>query len=177
MNYICEKATGADRTCDFRSGKIILQRPIEREQMQKLLDDRQDRSAAPIHFEERPPVLSVPHARRRRQGQLSNSRRAKPRPPKPRRRLRPKRPPKRRRPRRASRTAGQRRASDVEITHAQRVGLDERAARLDLVAHQRREYLVGRKSRLRSAPCSKRRTSGPSWFPTTGTGFISPRPL
>jgi len=35
--YICEKATGADRTCDFRSGKIILQRPIEAEQMQKLL--------------------------------------------------------------------------------------------------------------------------------------------
>ncbi len=35
--YICEKATGADRTCDFRSGKIILQRPIEPEQMQKLL--------------------------------------------------------------------------------------------------------------------------------------------
>ena len=37
MNYICEKAVGANRTCDFRSGKIILQRPIEREQMQKLL--------------------------------------------------------------------------------------------------------------------------------------------
>jgi DNA topoisomerase-3 len=35
--YICEKATGPDRTCDFRSGKIILQRPIEAEQMQKLL--------------------------------------------------------------------------------------------------------------------------------------------
>ena len=34
--YICENATGADpRTCDFRSGKIILQRPIEAEQMQK----------------------------------------------------------------------------------------------------------------------------------------------
>ena len=38
MNYICEKAVGANRTCDFRSGKIILQRPIEREQMQKLLE-------------------------------------------------------------------------------------------------------------------------------------------
>src|SRR5256885_533402 len=37
MYYICEKATGKERTCDFRSGKIILQRPIEREQMQKLL--------------------------------------------------------------------------------------------------------------------------------------------
>ena len=35
--YLCEKATGASRSCDFRSGKIILQRPIEPEQMQKLL--------------------------------------------------------------------------------------------------------------------------------------------
>ncbi len=35
--YICEKATGPNRNCDFRSGKIILQRPIETEQMQKLL--------------------------------------------------------------------------------------------------------------------------------------------
>src|SRR6266478_514383 len=37
MHYVCEKATGSNRTCDFRSGKIILQRPIERAQMQKLL--------------------------------------------------------------------------------------------------------------------------------------------
>lgn len=37
MAYVCENAFGADRTCDFRSGKIILQRPIEREQMAKLL--------------------------------------------------------------------------------------------------------------------------------------------
>ena len=38
MNYVCEKAVGANRTCNFRSGKIILQRPIERAQMQKLLE-------------------------------------------------------------------------------------------------------------------------------------------
>ncbi len=37
MKYVCEKAVGATPTCDFRSGKIILQRPIERAQMQKLL--------------------------------------------------------------------------------------------------------------------------------------------
>ena len=37
MAYVCEKAVGANRTCDFRSGKVILQRAIEREQMQKLL--------------------------------------------------------------------------------------------------------------------------------------------
>ena len=35
--YLCEKAVGPDRSCDFRSGKIILQRPIEPEQMKKLL--------------------------------------------------------------------------------------------------------------------------------------------
>ena len=40
MNYICEKATGAARTCDFRSGKIILQQPIETAQMIKLLETR-----------------------------------------------------------------------------------------------------------------------------------------
>jgi Zn finger protein HypA/HybF involved in hydrogenase expression len=38
MQYVCEKAVGPNRTCDFRSGKIILQRPIERAQMQKLLE-------------------------------------------------------------------------------------------------------------------------------------------
>jgi DNA topoisomerase III len=35
--YVCEKAVGPDKTCDFRSGRVILQRPIEREQMAKLL--------------------------------------------------------------------------------------------------------------------------------------------
>ncbi|MEJ0048866.1 MAG: DNA topoisomerase [Rhodospirillales bacterium] len=37
MSYVCEAATGPARTCDFRSGKIILQRPIERAQIEKLL--------------------------------------------------------------------------------------------------------------------------------------------
>ncbi len=37
MAYACEKSLGPAKTCDFRSGKIILQRPIEREQMVKLL--------------------------------------------------------------------------------------------------------------------------------------------
>jgi DNA topoisomerase III len=35
--YVCERAVGPGKTCDFRSGRIILQRPIERAQMQKLL--------------------------------------------------------------------------------------------------------------------------------------------
>jgi DNA topoisomerase-3 len=36
--YVCEKAVGPERTCDFRSGRMILQQPIERAQMQKLLE-------------------------------------------------------------------------------------------------------------------------------------------
>ena len=35
--YVCEKAVAAVRGCDFRSGKIILQQPVERAQMEKLL--------------------------------------------------------------------------------------------------------------------------------------------
>ncbi len=35
--YVCEKSVGPERSCDFRSGRIILQQPIERAQMQKLL--------------------------------------------------------------------------------------------------------------------------------------------
>ncbi|MDR1423644.1 MAG: DNA topoisomerase III [Azoarcus sp.] len=35
--YVCEKSTGPQKSCDFRSGKIILQQPVERAQMQKLL--------------------------------------------------------------------------------------------------------------------------------------------
>lgn len=39
MAYVCEKSVGPEKSCDFRSGKIILQQPIEREQMVKLLTD------------------------------------------------------------------------------------------------------------------------------------------
>jgi DNA topoisomerase-3 len=35
--YVCEKSVGAERSCDFRTGKIILQQPIEQAQLQKLL--------------------------------------------------------------------------------------------------------------------------------------------
>jgi DNA topoisomerase-3 len=38
MVYTCEKAVGPQRACDFRSGRMILQQPIEREQMKKLLE-------------------------------------------------------------------------------------------------------------------------------------------
>jgi DNA topoisomerase III len=38
MAYTCEKAVGPGRSCDFRSGRMILQQSIEREQMKKLLE-------------------------------------------------------------------------------------------------------------------------------------------
>jgi DNA topoisomerase-3 len=37
MAYVCEKAVGAGKTCDFRSGKVILQQEVGRGDMQKLL--------------------------------------------------------------------------------------------------------------------------------------------
>jgi DNA topoisomerase III len=37
MAYVCEKSVGPEKSCDFRSGKVILQQPIEREEMHKLL--------------------------------------------------------------------------------------------------------------------------------------------
>jgi DNA topoisomerase-3 len=36
-SYVCEHATGPKQTCDFKSGKIILQQPVPSEQMHKLL--------------------------------------------------------------------------------------------------------------------------------------------
>jgi len=37
MNYVCEKQAAPEKTCSFRSGKIILQQPIEPAQITKLL--------------------------------------------------------------------------------------------------------------------------------------------
>jgi len=39
MSYVCEKAVGPGRSCDFKSGKVILQQDIAPEQMRKLLAD------------------------------------------------------------------------------------------------------------------------------------------
>jgi DNA topoisomerase-3 len=38
-SYVCEHAVGAHVTCDFKSGKIILQQPVAREQMSRLLQE------------------------------------------------------------------------------------------------------------------------------------------
>src|SRR5262249_9435318 len=37
MSYVCENTVAQPKGCDFRSGKVILQQEIGREQMQKLL--------------------------------------------------------------------------------------------------------------------------------------------
>lgn len=36
-NYVCEHAVGAKQTCDFKTGKIILQQPVDHAQLTKLL--------------------------------------------------------------------------------------------------------------------------------------------
>ena len=38
MSYVCENSVAVPKTCDFRSGKVILQQEIAREQMAKLLE-------------------------------------------------------------------------------------------------------------------------------------------
>ena len=37
MNYVCEKSVGPEKTCDFRTGKVILQQEINADQVVKLL--------------------------------------------------------------------------------------------------------------------------------------------
>ncbi|CAB3781125.1 DNA topoisomerase 3 [Paraburkholderia caffeinitolerans] len=39
MSYVCENSVANPKTCDFRSGKVILQQEIAREQMAKLLSE------------------------------------------------------------------------------------------------------------------------------------------
>ncbi|MDR0736499.1 MAG: DNA topoisomerase III [Zoogloeaceae bacterium] len=37
--YVCERSVGAEKSCNFRSGKVILLQPVEPEQMRKLLTE------------------------------------------------------------------------------------------------------------------------------------------
>lgn len=115
MSYVCEKSVGPARTCDFRSGKVILQQEISREQMEKLLTEgrtglldgfvssrtnrkfkaflvRQPDGKIGFEFEPRPEKPGRAPARR-------PARRRRPRPPPRRPRKRPPRkpPPRRRR--------------------------------------------------------------------------------
>ena len=39
MSYICEHSVGPTKACDFKTGKVVLQQEISREQVQKLLNE------------------------------------------------------------------------------------------------------------------------------------------
>ena len=52
-SYICERSQSDKKPCKFKTGKMILQQPIDRAQALKILDGRQDRSAGQIHFQSR----------------------------------------------------------------------------------------------------------------------------
>jgi DNA topoisomerase-3 len=39
MSYLCEHSVGPQRTCDFKTGKVVLQQEISEEQVQKLLNE------------------------------------------------------------------------------------------------------------------------------------------
>lgn len=39
MNYVCEKAVGPNKTCDFKTGAVILQQAIDKAQVSKLLSE------------------------------------------------------------------------------------------------------------------------------------------
>ncbi len=39
LSYVCENSVASPKTCDFRTGKIILQQEVSREQMKKLLSE------------------------------------------------------------------------------------------------------------------------------------------
>jgi DNA topoisomerase-3 len=39
MRYVCENNTGPNKTCDFKTGKVVLQQEISPEQVQKLLKE------------------------------------------------------------------------------------------------------------------------------------------
>ena len=39
MRYVCENNTGPNKSCDFKTGKVVLQQEITNEQVQKLLKE------------------------------------------------------------------------------------------------------------------------------------------
>ncbi len=66
MAYLCEKSVGPEKSCDFRSGKVILQQAIERAQMEKLLASGPHGSVARLCVEPHAPqVCGLPGAQAR----------------------------------------------------------------------------------------------------------------
>jgi uncharacterized ferredoxin-like protein len=78
--------------------------------------------------------------------------------------------------RRAPRPAAATGWLDVEVADVERVDLDELATRLDEVAHQGREDLLGR-STSPIATSSRLRRAGSIVVSQSCSAFISPRPL
>ena len=73
--------------------------------------------------------------------------------------------------------SGDSRGLHVQVPHVERVVLDELAARLDLIAHQRREHLV-RLGVVLGAHLQQRPVApGSIVVFHSVSGFISPRPL
>ncbi len=93
MSYVCENSVASPKTCDFRSGKVILQQEIAREQMAKLLEEgrtdlltnfkssrtgrnfkaflvKQNDGKIGFEFEKKEPSGPRPRRRRRRQSRL-----------------------------------------------------------------------------------------------------------
>ena len=65
----------------------------------------------------------------------------------------------------------------IDLLHLQRVLLNEIAARLDLLAHEDAEHLVGLQRVLERSLCSSVRVSGSSVVSHSSSPSISPRPL
>ena len=146
------------QTCDFRSGRMILQQPIEREQMEKLLatgrTDLLHRFMSKKNRKFKAFLVKTPEGKDRLRIRAARAEAGKPPAEKPAAETAKKAAQKTRKPRQKSR---RRQRADL----ARRPGcarparwLDECAARLDLVAHQRGEDLVGGDARPRSAPAA-----------------------
>ena len=71
MSYVCENSVANPKTCDFRSGKVILQQEIAREQMAQAARRRPHRSADELQVVAyRPQLQGVPRQAERRQDRL-----------------------------------------------------------------------------------------------------------
>ena len=69
MNYVCEKATGPEKTCTFRTGKIILQQTIDPAQVVKLLNEgKTDLLKGFVSKRKQPQIRGLPDSQGRRDG-------------------------------------------------------------------------------------------------------------
>ena len=67
-NYVCENSVGAPVTCDFKTGKIILQQPVPREEVVQAAGHGQDQPAGELRQSNKTQaqVQGLPGLRRRR---------------------------------------------------------------------------------------------------------------